>query len=462
MTPSDDIDMTSFPDTVLAVGTEGIGVSALCGILLFRGHTVWGSDRSPGPISRDLVRQGMRSVDTPADLPRDPVSLVIRSAAVPDTDPFVRHFLERKVPVIKYGEALGRLSRQFTGIAVAGTHGKTTTTALLAHVLTAAGLDPTVVCGGLMKPRGRNYRCGRSEWLVFESCEYDRTFLRHFPAHAIVTNIEADHLDIYRDIGEIEAAFHDFCARIPGRLVFGGDGGQAARVCDDTPGYQSYGLSDGNRFTVQPLSTGNGVQSFRRRDTVTNDITEWTVPLPGDHAALNAAAVSLMAEEAGVPAQEIRKGLASFPGVSRRFDILARTDDLIILDDYAHHPTEIETTIAGIRSFFPDRYLLVIFQAHQYSRTRLLLNRFLTCFSGADEVILTDIYEQRDSIADKEAIDGERFAALLTQHHRNARYVPFPELIRARPPLERAPAVLATFGAGNVDQAARAYASERV
>ena len=336
--------------------------------------------------------------------------MVVISSAVKADNPEVIEARKRKISVIPRAEMLGELMRGKTGIAVAGTHGKTTTTSMVASILTEARLDPTIVIGGKVGALGGNAKLGQSEFVVAEADESDGSFL-HLPATFVaVTNIDNDHLDHFKNLSAIENAFVDFVGRIPfyGKAVVCLDDTGVQRVFSRfTKPVTTYGLTDGSDYRAVGLQTqGSGFKfelHFENRKQATIELK-----VPGRHNVLNALAAAALARKIGVSWDDIQSGLESFLGADRRFQTKWKQKDQWIVDDYGHHPTEIKATLGAARSLWKGR-IICVFQPHRYSRTQNSFNEFLNSFTDADMVLVTDIYP-----AGEKPIEGISSETLVT------------------------------------------------
>jgi UDP-N-acetylmuramate--alanine ligase len=362
------------------------------------------------------VHQGHAAENVPID-----VEQVVRSAAVPADNPEVRP------GTIKYAEMVGRLTRMRRTIAVAGAHGKTTTTSMVTTILERAGLRPSFLCGGFIPQLGRPGAWRQSRDLVVEACEYDRSFLNYEVDCAIVTNIEADHLDYYRDLDEIREAFAAFAAQ--------------ARHVIALPGTVEADETIGGTWRAENFRTVGGCWAF--------DVPgygEFTLRVPGRHNVLNALAAMAAAHRAGVGLEIIQIALSEFTGAARRFQILGERGGVLVVDDYAHHPSEIRAVLRAARERFPDRALWCVFQPHQHSRTRRLMGDFAQAFGDADHVVVTETYSARDTETSTAAAD---LAARIP-----AEFVASKEAaLKLAPP----GSVMMTLGAGDIGVAARGY-----
>lgn len=443
------------PQPIHFVGIGGIGMSGIAEILLNLGYPVSGSDLKLSAVTERLARLGARVVEGHAPENLGEARAVVVSSAVPPDNPEVVEARRRQIPVIPRGEMLAELMRLKYGIAVAGSHGKTTTTSMVAAVLSHAGLDPTVVVGGRVSAMGgANARVGKSDFFVVESDESDRSFLKLSPILAVVTNIDHEHVDCYPSIEEARAAFIEFVNKVP---FYG-----AAIVCLDDENVQkimpaigrrtvTYGVSAQAELVVSDVQCAPEGSCFRLRRRET-DFGLFRLAIPGAHNVLNAAAAAAVGLELDIAPEKIREALAQFTGVERRFQVRGSVGGVTVIDDYGHHPTEIRATLAAAR-LGPYRRIHVLFQPHRYTRTFHLMDEFARSFHQADTVIVLDIYA-----ASEPPIEGVTAAALVERirsfGHRAVEYAPSLEAGAAMVASAAAPgdAVL-TLGAGNVWQA---------
>ena len=431
--PSSSLESVVLPPPPAAVhfmGVGGIGVSALARALLERGYSVSGCDLAPGRVTEELGRLGATVSDghDPAHL--DGVNLLVISSAVRAENPELAAALARGVPVVKRAALLGLLLRPLRTIAVAGTHGKTTTSALVATILLDAGLDPTAFVGGDVPALGGNARVGHGEWAVAEADEYDRSFLRLTPRVAVVTNVEHDHVDIYPDLAAVREAFARFIALLPsdGVLVACADDAATMELAAAAPcRVVTYGLAD--------LSGPAGSADWSAHDVVLDaDGARFTLRAPDDverpvrarlagrHNVANALAALAATREAGVALAAALETLATFRPPGRRQEVKGYAPGgAVIVDDYGHHPTEVAATLAGLRALYPGRRLRVVYQPHTYSRTRAVLAETGRSLREADEVAVTDIYPARETdmlgVSGADVVDSARRAgvdAMLT------------------------------------------------
>ena len=398
------------------VGIGGIGMSGIAEVLLNLGYKVSGSDLRASDTTERLVGLGAEiGIGHQAENLRN-VDVVVISSAVSDDNSEVVEAKRLHVPVIPRAEMLAELMRMKYGIAIAGTHGKTTTTSMAASVLGHAGIDPTIVIGGKLNAIGTNARLGQGKFLVAEADESDGSFLVLSPTIAVVTNIDADHLDHYSGIDEIKATFVEFINKVP---FYG-----LAVLCLDDPNIRDILPLVKKRYLTYGLSAQADIRATHvRHDGFTSSFVahykgyrlgEVTFPMPGAHNVLNAMACIAVALELDIPFAAIQEGFARFGGVGRRFQVKGELNGIMVVDDYGHHPAEIKATLAAARQGWPERRIVVAFQPHRYTRTHELFAEFVTAFHDADVVILTDVYP-----AGEKPIEGataERLSKELRRH----------------------------------------------
>lgn len=382
------------PARIHFVGIGGIGVSGLARMLRERGYQVSGSDMVASPVTAELEAEGIEVRIGHAAAHVAGADFVVMTAAAKADNPELVAAREQGIPAVKRAAVLGLLARDYRTLAVAGAHGKSTTSGMAAVALDRAGLSPGFAVGAVVPQLGTNARNGTGEYFVVEADEYDYSFLQLEPDVAIITNIEHDHPDLFPDFEAILDAFARFARRLrPGGtlVVAAGDPGcrrLLAELDDDFSGrIVTFGTESGDwRLGDELLVSGPGERTF-----------ELPLVVPGRHNRLNALAVLASADGLGIEPDRLLQGLSEFSGVGRRFEILREDADLVVVNDYAHHPTEIAATIAAARERYDDRRLLVIFQPHTYSRTRVLLDDFAGALDGADEVVLAEVYAARET-----------------------------------------------------------------
>lgn len=408
------------------VGIGGIGLSAIARVLHEDGYQISGSDMKETALTAELAALGMDIYYGHRAENVTGADLVIVSSAVPEGNVEVVAAREAGIPVLKRADLLGEMMTDKFGIAVAGTHGKTTTTAFISFVLMQMGLDPTFIVGGILEDLGTNARRGRGPYFVIEADEYDYTFLGLRPRLAVVTVIEMDHPDCFVDIEDITRAFYQFVCLLP-------DGGTLVG-CADQPRVMQLLQRVGQSRAIDLITYGLREGAWQAQDIRSNPlggsdfdvlhggqvVGRASLRLPGLHNVSNALAVLAVMDRLGLDMKKVLQLLPEFRGVRRRFEIKGEAKDIIVIDDYAHHPTEIRATLAAARRRFGNRRLWVFFQPHTYSRTKALLEEFAASFSDADHVLISEIYAAR------ETNDLGMSARELVQHmqHPDVRYVP--------------------------------------
>ncbi len=379
------------------IGIGGSGMSGIAEVLLTLGYRVTGSDVRMTGVTDLLVSSGAVVFRSHAPENLAGAHVVVRSSAVPSDNPELIEAMEKKIPVISRAEMLAELARLKYTIAVAGTHGKTTTTSMIATIMDGAGMDPTFVVGGRLNTIGRNARLGKGQFIVVEADESDRSFLMLSPTIAVVTNIETDHLDHYRNLEDIQDAFVHFVNKVPfyGAVVIGTD--QLA-VQAILPRIKRRVLSFGVREEADVTVLECSLERFGSRFVVGYNggkRQECVLRVPGVHNVLNATAAFTAGLEMGIDAKTVAASLEAFDGVERRFEIKAQSG-VVVIDDYAHHPTEVRATLSAVRAAGFNR-VLAAFQPHRYTRTHRLFEDFARAFDDADAVLITDIYPAGES-----------------------------------------------------------------
>jgi UDP-N-acetylmuramate--alanine ligase len=437
------------------VGIGGIGMSGIAEVLLNLGYKVSGSDLKASAITHRLAAMGAATFEGHRAENLAGAEVVVTSSAITRDNPEVAAAHATHIPVIPRAEMLAELMRLKYGIAIAGMHGKTTTTSMVATVLAAGDLDPTVVIGGRVDAMGSNARVGKSEYFVAEADESDRSFLKLWPILAVATNIDREHMDCYRDMADVERTFIEFLDHVPfyGMVVACNDDDALRAIL---PGVRrrivTYGTRAGSDFQINGTRYGivgqdHTTASAFRVDYRGRDLGEFLLHVPGEHNVRNAAAAIAVGVGLDIPADKIRQGLANFRGVDRRFQLKGRVNGVTVIDDYGHHPTEIRATLAAARQC-GFRRIHVIFQPHRYTRTQLLLEEFATAFSDADTVTVLDIYA-----ASEVPIPGISGSMLATRLGEKASYAAsFPEASHAAAHSAQSGDLILTLGAGNVVQ----------
>jgi UDP-N-acetylmuramate--alanine ligase len=405
------------------IGIGGAGLSAIAKVLLEQGKTVSGSDQHASENTQSLLDMGARIAIGHDAQNIGGAQLVVISSAVREGNVELTAARARGVPVVKRDVLLGELMQDRIGIGVAGTAGKTTTTAMLAFVLNQAGLDPTFIVGGVLANFNTNAHAGRGDFFVIEADEYDRMFLGLKPTHAIVTNVEFDHPDVFADERAVLDAFEQFVT-LPslraGKVVVCGDSVNARALVKVASHPCTYGFADHNDYRIIDPQThpNNGcdfVVAKNRRSIVVAHLQ-----LPGRHNMLNACAVIALCDQLRLDMTQVMRALAAFAGTQRRFEVKGETHGVTVIDDYAHHPIKIRATLSAAREQFAGHKIWAVFQPHTFSRTRALLDEFAQSFADADEVIVTDIYPARET----ETLDVSSAQLVSRMVHAHKHWIP--------------------------------------
>jgi len=438
------------------VGVGGIGLSAIARVLLGQGFRVSGSDMRGSPLMDSLRAEGIVIWEGHAGDNVNGADLVVFSSAIPEDNPEVVAARSLGIPVVKRDWMLGRMMQGYYGIAVAGTHGKTTTSAMIAFILEKAGWSPTFVVGGIISGLDTNGRAGDGKYFVVEADEYDRCFLGLRPDIGVVTNIEMDHPDCYADLSEIKDAFTDYLSLVSdgGLVVICGDCPTALQVLSRLrprhgviPEVITYGMGEGNRWRATGLTINQwGGTDF---EVWTDDtlLGHFATSVPGRHNVLNGLAALAVTAGCGVSADVAGEVLRDFHGAKRRFEYKGNEQDVLVYDDYAHHPTEVQATLAAARMQFPEREIWAVFQPHTYSRTLTLMDQFASSFGEADHVVITDIYPARER--DSMGVHAKQLVERMV--HPDVHYVGSLDEVAEWLALRLKPgAFLVTLGAGSI------------
>jgi UDP-N-acetylmuramate--alanine ligase len=440
------------------VGIGGIGMSGIAEVLLNLGYKVSGSDLKASLVIQRLSSFGAITFEGHRAENLAGAEVVVTSSAVSRDNPEVLAAHAAHIPVIPRAEMLAELMRLKYGIAIAGMHGKTTTTSMVAAVLAAGGLDPTVVIGGRVDAMGSNARVGKSEYFVAEADESDRSFLKLSPILAVVTNIDREHMDCYRDMADVESTFIEFLDHVPfyGMVVACNDNDDLRRILPSVRRrIVTYGDRGGSDFHITAVHSGiaregHFATSVFHVSYLGRDLGEFQLHVPGEHNVRNATAAIAVGIGLDISVDKVREGLAAFSGVDRRFQLKGRANGVTVIDDYGHHPTEIRATLAAARQC-GFRRIHVIFQPHRYTRTRLLFDEFATAFTDADTVTVLDIYAASEAPID--GITGQGFAERIHQTGTPAAYAAsFTSAAEAAAQSAKAGDLIITLGAGNVVQ----------
>jgi UDP-N-acetylmuramate--alanine ligase len=447
------------------VGIGGAGMSGIAEVLLDYDLEVSGCDQAESATTRHLASLGVEiRYDHSADH-LGGVDLLVKSSAVRDDNPEIRAAAERGLTVVRRAEMLGELMRLKYGIAVAGTHGKTTTTSLIGTLLTEAGLDPTVIVGGRMRVSGTGARVGRSEYLVAEADEYDRSFLRLMPILAVVTSIDTDHLDTYGDFAAVRDAFVEFATRVPffGQIIVCLDDVNVQEVLPRLlPGHRvvTYGFTPQADLVAAGFETTPRGARFTVHAAAEGELGTLELPMHGRHNVRNALAAVAVGRAVGLDFDRTARALATFGGVHRRFERLGTFREATVIDDYAHHPTEVTAILEAARQAYPGSRVHTVFQPHLFSRTRDLCDDFAHALLGSDTAVVTAVYPSRETPIP--GVSGEDVvAAAKASGHRRIEYCAdwreAPGRLAER--VEPGDVVL-TLGAGDIYRLARELAGK--
>lgn len=463
---------------VYLIGIGGCGMSGLSRMLRARQAMCCGSDKTPSDLTEALVRDGIAvSFDQDSGTLPDECDLVITSAAVPEEHPQLVTARTRSIEVIRYAQAIGKLMLGRTGVSVAGTHGKSTTVAMLAKVLVDGGYDPSLVVGATCPDIGGGSRTGSERLngslepglLLAEACEFQRSFHHHRPTVGCILNVEEDHLDVYGSLDAIVEAFHQFAKLIPtreagGYLLIGHEGAHRTVVAAGLScAVETIGFSSQADWTVRFDPDARMVSILCPDYGEGRTTHEWKASLPGEHNAYNAACTAVLAHHFGCHWDQIGRSIEQFSGVDRRMQRLgvrALPDGgrVVVYDDYGHHPTEVDATLRALRAHEKPARLVCVFQPHQHSRTRFLLDQFATSFSSADIVIVPHIYFVRDSEAEKHRVSAADLVDRLRQRGVQAMHLyPFDAIVEQLENVCRPGDLVVVMGAGPVWQVARKF-----
>jgi UDP-N-acetylmuramate--alanine ligase len=434
------------------IGIGGAGMSGIAEVLLNLGHRVSGSDLKESPVTQRLKTLGANIYYGHDRNHIQNADVVVYSSAVTSANPEITEAKEKMIPIIPRAEMLAELMRMKYGIAVAGTHGKTTTTSLIAAVLAEGGIDPTVIIGGKLNIYGSNAKLGQGDFLVAEADESDGSFLKLSPIITVITTIDSDHLDHYQDMESLQKAFVEFSNKVP---FYG-----VNVLCLDDFNIQTilpflkkrsitYGLNTQADYQGIEIAF-RGLESQFQVLCRGERLGKFILSVPGIHNIQNALAAVAVARELGLPVTKIQKGIEEFKGVERRFHIRAELKGVTIVDDYGHHPTEIKVTLSAAKQVWRDRRLLVVFQPHRFTRTHLLLKEFLTAFYQADHLVLTEIYGAGETPI--EGVNGESLFKGIKEHgHKSVVLIPdMGDVVTHLLDELKAGDVVLTLGAGDV------------
>lgn len=435
------------------IGIGGISMSGLAEILLKEGFTVSGSDSRESALTKKLISEGASVVygQTAGNITPD-IDCVVYTAAINRTNPELIEAVARKIPMLTRAELLGQLMNNYdTPIAVSGTHGKTTTTSMISHILLKGDKDPTISVGGILKAIGGNIRVGGSETFITEACEYTNSFLHFFPKISVILNIEEDHLDFFKDLEDIRHSFRQFAALLPedGALIINGEISDCREIFEGLPcRVITYGSSPEFDYSAKNITydeNGHVSFDFYKNGTYVDHIA---LSVTGDHNVSNALSAIAVADLLEIPLETTKQGLLSFSGTDRRFEYKGELNGITIVDDYAHHPTEIEATLKAAMHY-PHEKVWCVFQPHTYTRTKAFFHEFAKALSHADHLILADIYAARetDTLGISSADLAEEVKKLGTDTHYFSSFSEIENFVKENC---HAGDLLITMGAGDI------------
>ncbi|SCZ76149.1 UDP-N-acetylmuramate--L-alanine ligase [Acidaminobacter hydrogenoformans] len=448
------LELNPFNKKYHLIGIGGVGVSAIAEILQNRGYQVSGSDLKHSTLTKNLELKGIKIFYTHEASHVEDVDVVVYTTAVGVDNPELARAIERGIPCITRADMLGIIMREFKqSLAISGSHGKTTTTSMVSVVLSQSDLDPTLLIGGEVKEIGSNARVGHGDIIVTEACEYKESFLSFKPKISVVLNIEADHLDYFRDLDHIKDSFRRYIADTPenGVLILNGDDPNCMEVADAALcKVIKFGLSEKCDYQAAEIEfTSSGYPRFTILHKGKN-LVSLHLNVPGRHNIYNALAAFVATTYVGIPDADAAESLSAFKGAVRRFDHLGEVNGIKIIDDYAHHPSEVKATLSAAMNV-PHNKIFCVFQPHTYTRTLELLNDFSTAFDQADVVIITDIYAAREK--DMGLIHSRDLAEKIKHSGKEAYYIASFDEIAAYLKLHAASGdLIFTMGAGNINE----------
>ncbi len=408
------------------IGIGGISMSGLAEILIKEGFTISGSDSKESDLTKHLSEIGATvNIGQCASNITDDIDLVVYTAAISKDNEELSAVVSKNIPMLTRAELLGQLMTNYeTPVAISGTHGKTTTTSMLSQILLQNDSDPTISVGGILKSIGGNIRVGESEIFVTEACEYTNSFLNFFPKISIILNIEEDHMDFFKDINEIRDSFTKFAAKLPdnGTLIINGSIDNHKEIYKDLNcKVLTFGIDSTNNFSATNITyneLGHGEYDLVIDGKITEHIA---LAVPGEHNVFNSLSAIAAAMEMDIPMESIQKGLLAFSGTDRRFEYKGKINGITIIDDYAHHPTEIKATLTAAKNY-PHNSIWCVFQPHTYTRTKAFLNEFAEALSLADNIVLADIYAAREK--NTIGISSKDLAEKILALGKNVHYFP--------------------------------------
>ena len=435
------------------IGIGGISMSGFAELLHSMGFVISGSDRSKSPITEHLESLGMTiAYEQVAKNITDDIDAVVYTAAIHPDNPEYAECVKRGLPMMERAELVGQVMKNYqTAVAIAGTHGKTTTTSIASHLFLSAGMDPTISVGGILPVIGGNIRIGHSPNFITEACEYTNSFLKFFPTIGIILNIEEDHMDFFKDIDDIRASFRRFASLIPddGTLIINADIENHEEITKDLPcRVITFSVNGAADYTAKDISFNDCGNATFSAVTPHGTTGPYTLQVPGLHNVGNTLACLALADTVGIKADAVAEALSEFKGTERRFEYKGQVNGFTIIDDYAHHPTEIRATLESAKRY-PHEKLWVAFQPHTYTRTKAFLHDFADALSTADHVILADIYAAREK--DPGDISSKDIADLINAGGGKATYLGgFEDIKKFILKNLVAGDLLITMGAGNI------------
>lgn len=440
------------------IGIGGIMMSGIAEILLNRSYIVTGSDRDHSAMTKHLEKQGIKvTIGHKADNVVG-ADLVVYTSAVPDDNIELIKAKELEIQTVSRAEMIGLLMPEYkTSIAVAGAHGKTTTTSMISNILNASDFDPTILVGGISTNLGSNVQIGDTSVFLLEACEYKENFLHFNHNVGVILNIDEDHLDYFEDLDHIISAFIKFGKKIPesGMLIINNDDYNAKKILSHVNcGITTFGINTQSDFQAKNITFNN--EGHSKFDVYHNDelYGSFTLKFPGQHSIYNALAAIVSAYTLAIPLEQITSAMKSYEGTKRRFEVLGKYNDAIVIDDYAHHPTELKATLAAAKKL-PGGKIVCIFQPHTYTRTKDLLLQFATAFNDADSVIITDIYAAREE--NTVNIHSKDLVAEIAHENDRVKYIEtFEEIVDFIKATAQPDDIILTLGAGNIREVGEA------
>lgn len=432
------------------IGIGGIGCSSLAQVLFYKGKKISGSDNIKSALTDHIKKIGIHfSLGHEKENIKKGIDLVIYSPAIPLDNSELLEAKKLKITCLTYPEALGELTKDYFTIAVSGSHGKSTTTAMISRLLMEAGLDPTVVIGTKMKElKNENFRVGKSKYLVIEACEYKRSFLHFLPKILVITNIELDHMDYYKNLSDYKMAFSDIVKKVSknGLVIANADNKNTTDILNGIK-TKSVTLGIANK-KVDFILKGHFLSVNKKNEQE----LKITPRIPGKFNITNGAMAAIVGLKLKIPNKKIEQAIKGYHGSWRRMEYKKKMGKTIVIDDYGHHPTEIKATLSAIRETYPNKKILCVFQPHQYNRTLMLLKDFAKSFKAVNKVIIPNIYKVRDCEADIKKVSPEILVREINKHSKNASYgnglEKTAEYIKKN---HSKFDVIVTMGAGNID-----------